>query len=448
MQIPTTISKIEDTAIIIAGASGDLAKRKIIPALDVLFKTGKISDSCAIIGTGRSEFTDESFRERFEVSGQFSKMLTYHKGFSGIKKSLESKGNFTKTVIFLSLPPSVYAASVNELAAEGFGEDVTIVIEKPFGYDHGSAKELNIAITSHFTESQIFRIDHYLAKEAVQNILVFRFANSVFAPVWNANYIESIQINAFEEIGIEDRGAYFDKSGTIRDVIQNHLTQLICLMTMEAPVSLSANDIRCQKTNILRVMKLAESTRFQYKGYRDEKGVAKDSTTETFAEQKLFINNSRWAGMPIYIRAGKAVGRRGTEIGIRFKKLPTILFNKDDTVEPNKIIFKIQPAEGIVIDMSSKVPGADLRITNTNMNFCYRDSFSQDIPEAYQKLLMDALIGDRALFISSDEAELQWQVFNKFLDRGKIIEYEKGTPPPPCDNEVWIDFEKYASVCE
>ncbi len=440
-------SKIEKTAIIIAGASGDLAKRKIIPALNILFNTGKISNCCTIIGTGRSDFSDEEFRNHFELSDKFTDLLFYHKGVKGIKKYITEKGDFKKIVIFLALPPKVYAQSVKEYAKEGFGDETNIVIEKPFGYDFNSAQKLNKDITQDFKESQIFRIDHYLAKEAVQNILVFRFANTVFEPVWNSHYIESIQINAFEEIGIEDRGAYFDNAGIIRDMIQNHLIQLLCLMTMEAPVSLDPKDIKSRKIDILRVMELVKSCRFQYEGYHDENGVAQNSTTETFAEQKLLINNSRWTGMPIYIRAGKALNRKGTEIGIKFKPIPKLLFNEQGHIEANKIIFKIQPAEGIVIDMSSKMPGSDFRLTNTNMNFCYRDSFEQNIPEAYQKLLLDALRGDHTLFVSAEETEIQWKIFQDFLDKGDITKYPKGIPPKPCYGEAWLDFERYISVC-
>lgn len=440
-------SKIEKTAIIIAGASGDLAKRKIIPALNILFNTGKISNCCTIIGTGRSSYTNDEFKKHFEITGKFNELLHYHQGVTGIKKYLSQIGDFKKVVIFLALPPKVYAKSIKEYANEGFGEETNIVIEKPFGYDFESAQKLNNEITEDFNENQIFRIDHYLAKEAVQNILVFRFANTVFEPVWNSNYIDSIQINAFEEIGIEDRGAYFDTAGIIRDMIQNHLIQLLCLMTMEAPVSLSPQDIRARKIDILRSMSLVKSCRFQYEGYHNESGVQKDSKTETFAEQKLLINNTRWAGMPIYIRAGKALNRKGTEIGIKFKPMPKLLFNEKGHIDANKIVFKIQPAEGIVIDMSSKMPGSDFRLTNTNMNFCYRDSFEGAIPEAYQKLLLDALRGDHTLFVSAKETELQWNIFQDFLDKGDIKTYSKGKPPAPCFGEAWMDFEQYISVC-
>ncbi|GAH60149.1 unnamed protein product, partial [marine sediment metagenome] len=257
----------------------------------------------------------------------------------------------------MALPPLVYAATAEELSREGFGEESILIIEKPYGNDYNSANKLNAEIKSFFDESQIFRIDHYLAKEAVQNILVFRFANSLFYPVWNSRYIESIQINAFESIGVERRGAYFDKVGIIRDMVQNHLMQLLSLITMEAPVSLEAEDIRVQKINLLKAVSFLESYRDQYNGYRDEKGVADGSTTETYAELKLSINNFRWIGMPVYIRVGKALNRRGTEIGIRFNPLPRLLFNEKGDIPPNIIIFKIQPAEGIILGCFKQIPG-------------------------------------------------------------------------------------------
>ncbi|MBD3319792.1 MAG: glucose-6-phosphate dehydrogenase, partial [Chitinivibrionales bacterium] len=345
-------------------------------------------------------------------------------------------------------PPNVYASTAAELAHEGFGRESILINEKPFGYDYDSARKLNTGLAYHFDEMQIFRIDHYLAKEAVQNILVFRFANSLFYPVWNSRYIESIQINAYESIGVENRGSYYDGAGIIRDMIQNHLTQLLCLITMEAPVSLDAEDIRAQKINILKTIEVLGSRRFQYKGYHDEKGVAPDSTTETYAEMKLQINNFRWIGTPVYIRTGKALNRKGTEIGLKFKKVPRLLFNAGGALDANKIIFKIQPSEGIIIDMASKIPGSEIQLTNTNMSFCYRDSFPAEIPEAYQKLLLDAIRGDRTLFVSAEETEISWKKYEPFLGTGAIEFYEKGEVPAPRLAGGWIDFEKYKSICD
>ncbi|MBD3344205.1 MAG: glucose-6-phosphate dehydrogenase [Chitinivibrionales bacterium] len=438
----------KNIAIVVLGASGDLAKRKLIPALSRLYEKNEIDNCTAIIGSGRSEFDDTSFRNRFDISPEFARLLSYHRGMKGLKEYIEKKGNFSRIIFFMAIPPVAYASTAEELAAEGFGPNSYLIIEKPFGYDYQSAHTLNHRLARHFDETHIFRIDHYLAKEAVQNILVFRFANSLFYPVWNSKYIDSIQIQAFETLGVENRGAYFDNSGIIRDMIQNHLIQLLCLLTMEAPVSLDAEDVRNQKINILKSIEVRDCCRYQYLGYLDEKGVAPDSTTETYAEMKLSINNFRWAGTPIHIRTGKALNRKGTEIGLKFKKVPRLLFNAADILEPNKIVFKIQPSEGIVIDTISKTPGGGIQLSNANLAFCYRNSFKAEIPEAYQRLLLDAIRGDRTLFVGAEETEVSWKKFEPSLGKGKLKYYRKGEVPGPGLTDDWIDFEKYISVCE
>jgi glucose-6-phosphate 1-dehydrogenase len=439
---------VSRSAIVILGASGDLAKRKLIPALATLYEQGEIDSTNVIVGNGRTEYSDDDFRERFEISDEFAKMLFYYVGMKGLKDFVESKGRFDQIIIFMALPPSVYAQRAKELAEEGFGKEARIIIEKPFGYDYETARNLNEELHEVYDESQIFRIDHYLAKEAVQNILVFRFANSLFHSIWNSANIESIQISAFETIGVEDRGAYFDTAGIIRDMAQNHLMQLLCLMTMEAPVSLDAEEIRAQKVNVLKTISIDSVFRYQYDGYHQERGVAPGSTTETFAEIKLFINNFRWTGTPVYVRTGKALDRKGTEIGIRFKPLPRLLFNQEGRVQPNQIIFKIQPAEGIIMDLASKTPGSEHRLTQTAMKFCYEDEFDVEIPEAYQRLLLDALRGNKTLFVSAEETEMSWRKFGPFLDKGRIEHYRKGVPPETNFDIRWMNFEKYGSACE
>jgi len=439
--------KIEKSAIIIMGASGDLTRRKLIPALSHLYELGQIDDSSIIIGSGRTEFDDDSFRKRFKLSSNFSSKLFYHKELDGLKNYVMSKGDFKNIIIFLALPPAYYKSSAKELYNEGFGSEIRLVIEKPFGYNYESAHKLNSSLLKFYDDSQIYRIDHYLGKEAVQNLLVFRFANSLFSQVWNNKYIDSIQINAFESIGVEKRGAYFDNSGIIRDMVQNHLTQLLSLLTMEAPATLDPEDIRAQKMNVLKNLRVDEISRYQYEGYLEEDGVAADSTTETFAEVKLFIDDFRWYNIPIYIRTGKALHRKGTEIGVKFKPLPKLLFNKAGSIEPNKIIFKIQPSEGIIIDIASKIPGYNVEIDNTQMAFCYVNSFNSEIPEAYQKLLFDVLIGDRTLFVSAAETEIAWKVFDPILDKGDIKYYKKGVEPPNSFSCKWINFDKYVTIC-
>jgi glucose-6-phosphate 1-dehydrogenase len=438
---------IERSAIVILGASGDLARRKLIPALARLCERGEIGESCVIVGEGRTPFDDESFRAHFDITPEFARHLFYHRGLPGLKRFVDEKGSFDHIIFFLALPPAVYAETAAHLAAEGFGKESTLIIEKPFGYNYDSARKLDRDLSQSFHESQIFRIDHYLAKEAVQNILVFRFANSLFYPVWNSRHIESIQISGAETLGVEERGGYFDRAGIIRDMVQNHLMQLLCLMTMEAPVTLDAEEIRAQKIDILKAVRIDSCCRMQYEGYRDETGVATNSQTETYAELKLFIDSFRWSGMPIYIRAGKALGRKGTEVGVRFKSPPRVLFNRQGDLAPNVIVFKIQPAEGIIVDLATKAPGGELRLSNTNLTFCYRDSFEGEIPEAYQRLLMDALRRDRTLFVNARETELAWKKLDPFLDSGNVGLYSKGAMPRSCLGAEWIDFDKYKNIC-
>lgn len=438
---------VSKCAIVILGASGDLSRRKLVPALEALFLQKKLCEDTVIVGSGRSSFTHEEFRARFDIQTTFAQHIYYHQYTSGLKAFITSKGIFDRIVFFLSLPPVAYGSAVRELVAEGFGPEMSVVIEKPFGYDYTSAIALDRELRSSLNESQIFRIDHYLAKEAVQNIMVFRFANTLFNPVWNHSCIESIQISALEKLGVVERGAYFDNAGIIRDMIQNHLLQLLSILTMDPPVSLKAEDIKAQKVAALRTFHIEECYRYQYDGYLGEKGIRSDSNTETFAEMRLSINNFRWTGVPVYIRTGKSAHRRGTEIGIKFKKIPRILFNEEGKLAPNQIIFKIQPAEGIILDIHSKVPGTDDQVAQTNMNFCFRDSFGSNIPEAYQRLLYDVLRGDHTLFVSSAETEAAWKLVDSILGEGEIERYAPGTTPESKLCMEWIDFDKYVSFC-
>ena len=344
-------------AIVILGASGDLAKKKLVPALHRLRRRGELGECVLVAGEGRTPLTDEQFRARFGIKDGFADALVYHQGIKGLKQFLDSRRTFDRIIFFFALPPEAYASTAQELSEEGFAGEASIIIEKPFGSDYASAALLNRRLVSFFNESQIFRNDHYLAKEAVQNILVFRFANSVFDPVWNGNSVESIQINSFEENTVQERAQYFDKAGILRDMVQNHLMQLLCLIAMEPPDSLEAEDIRKKKMDVLRSLVVRECRRGQYEGYRAEKGVAPSSQTETYAELELAINNDRWRGTPVYIRTGKALHRAGTEIGIKFKSLPRMLFNKDGALPSDLIVFNIQPAPGIIVRLSSKKPG-------------------------------------------------------------------------------------------
>jgi glucose-6-phosphate 1-dehydrogenase len=435
------------TAIVILGASGNLTHKKLIPALHRLFQKGQLSDCALIVGEGRSDFSDEQFREQAGAADDFAKLIVYHKGIGGLKGFLSKREGISRVIFFFALPPAVYCSTAQELVEEGFGRESSIIIEKPFGTDYKSSKSLNENLTRFFNEPQIFRNDHYLAKDAVQNILVFRFANSLFGPVWNSRHIESIQINAFEEATAADRAQYFDKAGILRDMAQNHLMQLLCLLTMEPPQTLDADDIRRRKVDVLRSLTVTQCHRWQYEGYKTEKGVDPASTTETFAELSLEINNFRWAGTPVYIRTGKALHRTGTEIGVRLRGLPRLLYNEKGVLPQNDIVFLIQPAAGIFLGLSSKRPGMDVTISDTNMMFCFNQAFDTEVPEAYQKLLLDALHGDHTLFVGGEETEQAWRVLDPVLDAGPCRLYPQKTVPKSELGIEWIEFDKYESAC-
>ena len=440
--------RTKKTAVIICGITGDLSRTKLVPALEELYSGARLSSVPAIIGTGRKALSGEDLQALFLINNEkFRSLLYYHQGIDGLKRFCENQFQYDNLVIFLSLPPEAYERTAEELYREGFRENVRIIVEKPFGFDLRSSRKLNRTLTQLYKEEQIFRIDHYLAKEAVQNILVFRFTNTLFQPVWNSHYIESIQISALEESGIRERGVYFDKAGIIRDMVQNHLTQLLCLLTMEAPASLSAEDIRAEKMSILKVLKVERSCRWQYENYRKEKGVSSESETETYSEMELSINNFRWSGVPVYLRTGKAVNRTGIEIAIVFKPQPPILYNRDRALEKNRIIFKVQPSAGIIVDIASKVPGGNFQLTNANLAFCYRDISPERIPDAYLKLLMDVIEGDRTLFVSAEETEQAWKVFEDCLGTGVVKSYPAGTLPESCFCCEWIDFSPYMNFC-
>jgi glucose-6-phosphate 1-dehydrogenase len=435
------------TAIVILGASGNLTQKKLIPALRQLYRKGQLPECALIVGEGRTHFTDEQFRGQVGANDDFAKLIVYHQGIGGLKSFLSEREAMSRVIFFFALPPSVYCSTAQELIAEGFGKESSIIIEKPFGSDYLSAKSLNENLTRFFSESQIFRNDHYLAKDAVQNILVFRFANSLFGPVWNSRYIESIQINAFEEATVADRAQYFDKAGILRDMVQNHLMQLLCLLTMEPPLTLDADDIRLRKMDVLRSLTVTQCHRWQYEGYRGEKGVDPASTTETFAELSLEINSFHWAGTPVYIRTGKALHRTGTEIGVRLRGLPRLLYNEKGILPQNDIVFLIQPSAGIFLGLSSKTPGMDIRLSDTSMMFCFNRAFVEEIPEAYQKLLLDALHGDHTLFVGGVETEQAWRVLEPVLDAGPCRVHPRKTVPKSELGIQWIDFDKYESAC-
>lgn len=455
------------TALVIFGATGDLTHRKLIPALYNLAFDEYLPAGFAVIGAARSKLTDEQFRADLfeavkkhsrrtvsdELWARFSKNIFYQpldgtspQDFQKLRERLEAIGKEKKEefnyLYYLATSPNFFGPIAANLKAAGLVEDVqagrrstALIIEKPFGHDLASARELNVDIRKSFAEQQIYRIDHYLGKETVQNILVFRFANGIFEPLWNHNYVDHIQISFCEDIGVGTRAGYFDQSGILRDIIQNHLLQILALLCIEPPISLSdADGIRDEKVKVLKALRrmkpedvAASTIRAQYTkgfvdgaevcGYADEKGIAAGSVTETYAAMRLEIDNWRWAGVPIYIRAGKRLPKRITEILVAFKRAPDSLFRGRQVgeLEQNALAIQVQPNEGISLKISSKAPGPRMRVRPVVMDFNYGDSFGVASPDAYERLLLDAMKGDASLFTRDDEIEEAWDFLSPIL---------------------------------
>jgi glucose-6-phosphate 1-dehydrogenase len=445
---------------VIFGASGDLSGRKLLPALYNVAKQRMLPAGFAVVGAAIDDMTDDSFRKHasekitqfsrtqpidqrvldaflsacFYVKVDFGKLDDFkalQRGLDELDTSRHVAGN---RMFYCATPPATYETIVEQLKAaamttgDGFHR---IVVEKPFGSDLKSARELTAILQRAFHEDEVYRIDHYLGKETVQNILAFRFANSIFEPVWNANLIDSVQITVAEEIGVELRGAYYDKAGALRDIVQNHALQLVALVAMEPPLAFEANLVRDEKVKVLRAIKpITEAevehatVRGQYTkgwvlgeqvpGYREERNVVAGSLTETFAALRLHVDNWRWANVPFYIRAGKRQPKRVTEIRIQFKRPPHTTFDRDATQEldPNAITLRIQPEEGISLKFGAKVPSAGLRIRSVTMDFQYMTAFLVETPEAYERLLLDCMIGDPTLFTRADEVEAAWKLID------------------------------------
>ena len=485
----------DDCLIIIFGGSGDLARRKLFPALGNLMFKRLLPEKFKIIAVGRKPMENQQLlamgKYPEDFAGHFQYLQTDYspEGIQKLKDACDAicrdTGIPPNYLFYLAIPPDGYTVVASALKKGGMVHPAhsrnwsRLVVEKPYGHDIESATALNESLLSCFAEKQIYRIDHYLGKEAVQNILVFRFANSVFEPIWNHHNIEHVQISHSEILGAEDRADYFDKSGLLRDMVQNHLMQIFSLVAMEPPVSLSADAIRDEKVKVLRSLRTLDieadppmAIRGQYGpgeikgqkvgGYRQEKGVKADSSTETFASIRMHIDNFRWAGVPFYLRSGKRLGRRGTEVVITFKRMPRILFNsREPHVQQNRIVFKIQPQEAILLELTSKNPGQSFDLTDTSMNFCYSDHFDPSA-DAYERLLLDAVIGDPTLFVRSDETELSWKYLDPLLKHwGKtpatnFPNYKAGTEGPEEAADIllasegpvhWLDFSKYDNVC-
>lgn len=469
-------------AIVIFGGRGDLAHRKLIPALFSLYCQGLLPRGFEIIGISRKEVSDEEYRdgmrEAVEKAGllgpgtcawddfatglkyiatDYHDIESYDLVADALKDADEHRGTSGNRLFYLSVPPEDFEGITDNLRKTELNKSETgwtrIVIEKPFGTDKESAMRLNETLLKTFDEDNILRVDHYLGKETVQNILVFRFANAIFEPLWNYKYVDHVQITIAETIGIEERGDFYDKVGALRDIIQNHGLQLLSMVAMEPPSALHPNAIRSEKAKVLRnVRRISEqevnhyAVRGQYgpgmmlgewvPGYREEPGVDPNSNTETFVAMQLFIDNWRWSDVPFYIRTGKRLPKRVTEIAVQFKEVPDVLFHRElpGEVQPNLLILRVQPDEGIMMRVESKVPGLDTRLRPVQMDFRYGSSFGQPVPEAYERLLLDAILGDSSLFARRDSVEESWDIVTPILN---VWHNEKPTDFPNYAPGTW-----------
>ncbi|HUE70298.1 MAG TPA: glucose-6-phosphate dehydrogenase [Pirellulaceae bacterium] len=476
--------------IVIFGASGDLTSRKLIPALYLLFQKGRLPKPTRIVGVSRTAYSHDAWRSELADStkqyvgsafaptvwNEFAANIFYHPGnidraedFAALAKALDEleQGEPASRLYYLSTAPSLYAAAIGQLGAGGLASEERgtrrIVIEKPFGTDLPSARDLNRAAHEVFAEKQIYRIDHYLGKETVQNILVFRFANTIFEPIWNRNYIDHVQITVAEEVDVGSRGGYYDSSGVLRDMFQNHLLQLMMVTAMEAPVRFQADFVRDEKVKVLRAVRqmtageVAKNTiRGQYAGYRQTKEIDPSSQTASFAALKLEIDNWRWSDVPFYLRSGKAMSCRTTQIVIQFRHPPSMVFDGGPRqhLESNRLVIQIQPAEGIQLHFQTKVPDAGMKLRLTDLDFRFAREFSGNMPDAYQRLLLDAMNGDASLFARSDEVELAWGIIDPILAAWQgpsappLVEYPKGEwGPEPCDRWMREQGRQWFDVC-
>ena len=471
---------VPPTALVIFGATGDLAHRKLLPALYNLAHEGALPERFKLIGVARREKGHDNFRDECRTSiceysrrtpdDQVLDGLLGHvqyvasnfddpKGYARLAKALDKldqeTGQPLHRAYYLSTAPEFFPVIIEQLKAAGLHRhkqaDVRCVIEKPFGTDLQTARRLQKVVESVFRERQVFRIDHYLGKETVQNVMAFRFANMMFEPVWNRNYIDHIQITGAEDIGIGTRAGYYDQAGALRDLVQNHMLQLVALTCMEPPATFEADQVRDEKVKVLTAIRPPtpeETVRAQYtagtvggeeaKGYLQEEGVPAGSHTETYAALKLEVHNWRWAGVPIFLRTGKRLARKVTEIAVQFKPVPHLAFQSEGSVgvQPNQLILTVQPNEGVSMSLGAKIPGSKMRIRPVNMEFLYGSAFMSQSPEAYERLILDAMRGDATLFTRNDEVDAQWTIIDPILQRWHATDgsglptYEAGTAGP------------------
>ncbi|MGC2621350.1 MAG: glucose-6-phosphate dehydrogenase [Acidobacteriaceae bacterium] len=476
----------EPTAVVIFGASGDLTKRKLLPALFHLEQSGLLPKEFRIVGVARRDlgkgFADDMKQGIIEFGGvkdgadkldDFTQKIGYHAmefdndaGYASLKTLLEQYdrdyGTRGNRLFYLATAPDYFADIVHRLGTHGMAKPevgkARVIIEKPFGHDLESARELNDDVNTVFSENQIFRIDHYLGKETVQNVLVFRFANGIFEPIWNRNFVDHVQITAAESIGIEGRGPFYEKAGALRDVVQNHMMELLSFITMEPPASFAAEAVRREKIKVwssIKPLNIFDCVRGQYgpgivngqtvKGYREEDRVDPNSQTETYAAVRLEIETWRWAGVPFYLRAGKRLATRATEITIQFKQPPMLLFGNTQggcEIQPNIITMRIQPDEGISLRFGTKVPGPQMAVCPVIMDFSYAQAFGASSANGYERLLLDAMLGDATLFAHRDGVETTWGLYTPVIDAWAkkypqtFPNYAAGTWGPQCGDEL------------
>jgi glucose-6-phosphate 1-dehydrogenase len=466
--------RAEPCVFVIFGASGDLTRSKLLPAIHNLAESGHLPDALAILGVARSKIDQEAFRAQmhegvrktasdplepdtwkgiedrlYYISGEFNDPALFEQLKDTLQDIRERHRTPANYLFYLAVPPDLFGTVACRLSAAGLTKEDEgwrrVIVEKPFGYDLESARALDAELTTGLRESQIYRIDHYLGKETVQNILAFRFANGIFEPIWNRRYVDHVQMTVAEDAGIERRGAYYDKAGALRDIVQNHMFQVMTLVAMEPPISFAAEDVRDERVKVLHAvlpLALADVTqhvvRAQYLGYRQEPDVDAASRAETFVAMRLFIDNWRWAGVPIYLRTGKKLPHRVTEVVVQFKCAPLMLFRETPvhSLSPNRLVLRIQPDEGISLCFEAKVPGPFERLETVTMDFGYAAHFKTEPVTGYETLLFDAMAGDQTLFHRMDMVEAGWQIVAPILETWKrdtsspIATYEAGSWGP------------------
>jgi glucose-6-phosphate 1-dehydrogenase len=490
---------IHPTTLVIFGATGDLAHRKLLPAIYNLAHEGALPERFNLIGVSRSEMSHSDFRamaveaiKRFSrrepdeavleklledvryVPGTFDDLAVFGQLESCLDEYDAAAGQRMNRCFYLSTAPMFFPVIVGKLGERNLehhaGADVRVVIEKPFGTTLAEAEQLNREVLSVFDEQQVYRIDHYLGKETVQNMMAFRFANGLFEPVWNRNYIDQVQITAAEDIGIGSRAGYYDSAGALRDLIQNHMLQLLCHVAMEPPVNFTADEVRNEKVKVLQAIhppsedEIVElAVRGQYAegesggdhvvGYLQEEGVANDSNTETYAALRLEVDNWRWAGVPFYLRTGKRLARKVTEVAITLKPVPHLAFSQEGSlgVKPNQLILTVQPNEGVSLSLGAKIPGTRMKIRPVYMEFLYGTSFLSQSPEAYERLITDAMRGDATLFTRNDEVEAQWRICDPIVQAweampGPLPQYPAGTQGPEEAKRLMLYGQEWRTI--